>query len=473
MWNKYYCVSTIDDALKILAENPGKAKLIAGGTDVVLELEKEIHPQIEILVDISRVESLDHIILEDDDVVHLGAMTTHNHCVNSKIIQNFAPLLAEACYSVGSPQIRNRGTVVGNLVTASPANDTISPLMALDAVLTVRSIDGERLVPLREFYSGVRKTVLRPGEIVTDVAFRAMRKEEKGTFIKYALRKAQAISLVNAAIILNMDGNRVSNCSIALGAVAPVIIASEKAQSFLIGKILNKENIQQASDLVTQDISPISDIRSSADYRDKIASIIVKRGLEKLASDDSRDNSVPINPVVLWGKTTPNHKKLDVTKFFTTDSSEIRTKINGKEYRFQSGQQKSLLHLLRDEAGLAGTKEGCGEGECGACTVYLDGVAVMSCLVPAPRADGAEITTIEGITNGEKLHPVQKAFIDEGAVQCGYCTPGFIMSAVKLFEEYSNPDIDQIKMAITGNLCRCTGYYKIVKAIESVAERTG
>lgn len=473
MWNKYYCVSTIEDALKILADNPGKAKLIAGGTDVVLELEKGIHPKNEILVDISRVDSLDHIILEDEEVIHLGAMTTHNHCVNSTLIQNFAPLLAEACYSVGSPQIRNRGTVVGNLVTASPANDTISPLMALDAVLTVQSIDGERLIPLRDFYTGVRKSVLRPGEIVTDVAFRALSKNEKGTFTKYALRKAQAISLVNAAVILRIDDDKVTKCSITLGAVTPVIIHSEKAESFLIGKVLSKDNIKEASELVKQDISPISDIRSSADFRDRIASIIVKRGLEKLASDDSQDNSFPKNPVVLWGKTTPNNKKLDVTKAIEAENTEIHTKINGKEYRFQSGQQKSLLHLLRDEAGLAGTKEGCGEGECGACTVYLDGVAVMSCIVPAPRADGAEITTIEGITDGDKLHPVQEAFIAEGAVQCGYCTPGFIMSAVKLFEEKKNPDIDQIKMAITGNLCRCTGYYKIVKAIESVAERTG
>ncbi len=144
--------------------------------------------------------------------------------------------------------------------------------------------------------------------------------------------------------------------------------------------------------------------------------------------------------------------------------------INGRyEERDVSANQR-LLDLIRDDLQLTGTKEGCGEGECGACTVLVDGEAVASCLVLAPQVDGKEILTVEGLTQGGELHLVQRAFVEKGAVQCGFCTPGFIMSTYALLSKNSDPSDEEIMLALEGNLCRCTGYAKILEAVHYAVE---
>jgi aerobic-type carbon monoxide dehydrogenase small subunit (CoxS/CutS family) len=145
--------------------------------------------------------------------------------------------------------------------------------------------------------------------------------------------------------------------------------------------------------------------------------------------------------------------------------------VNDKSVEVQIAPDELLVDVLRDRLGLTGTKVGCNEGECGACTVIMEGKAVLSCLIPAMRAQGKHITTIEGLSDGDSLHPLQQAFVEHGAVQCGYCIPGFIMSAKALLDQNPHPTRDEIKEAVAGNLCRCTGYVKILEAIESVAKQ--
>ena len=147
---------------------------------------------------------------------------------------------------------------------------------------------------------------------------------------------------------------------------------------------------------------------------------------------------------------------------------EIVLKVNGIDYRLSIETRRTLLEVLRENLGLTGTKKSCNEGNCGACTVLIDGRPVASCLVLAMDAQGKEILTIEGLSEGEKLHPIQEAFLKHGAIQCGFCTSGMILSAKACMDENPSPSMEEIRETISGNLCRCTGYVKIVEAIQSV-----
>jgi carbon-monoxide dehydrogenase small subunit len=149
---------------------------------------------------------------------------------------------------------------------------------------------------------------------------------------------------------------------------------------------------------------------------------------------------------------------------------EITLKVNSNSYNMTVDTRMTLLEVIRDKIGLTGTKEGCSVGECGTCTVLMDGKPIYSCLMLAVDAEGKEILTIEGLADFEGLHPIQKSFIDHGAVQCGFCTPGMILTAKALLDENPNPTEEEIKKAISGNLCRCTGYSKIIEAIKVLSE---
>jgi len=332
-------------------------------------------------------------------------------------------------------------------------------------------VRGERALPFYEFYKSVRKTAMADDEMLTDISFPAMNDEERGTFIKLGLRRAQAISVVNAAVILELHRDAIVKARLAYGSVAPTIVRAPEVERYLIGKSLTDEVIQRASELARSAASPIDDVRGPADYRVEMMNVTTMRALRQIRDGTERAD-YPDRPTLLWGKTNghfPTWPEPQLITHTENGSETIETTVNGKRHSIRGANDKTLLRMLREDVGLIGTKEGCAEGECGACTVCLDGIAVMACMVAAPRAHGANITTIEGLAHDGQLHPVQDAFVKYNAVQCGYCTPGFVMAGASLLDENPQPTNYQIQQSISGNLCRCTGYYNIVAAIHEAA----
>ncbi len=281
---EYLRPETISELKKDLS-NPG-AKVLAGGTDIVPKMRQGVFSA-PILVDTSRVGSLDFIEDQGKEVV-IGTLTTHQKLTDSPLIQNVNPALTAAAESVGCIQTRCRGTLGGNIANASPAADTIPPLIIYDADLLLQSLEGERILPLENFLRGPGETALKPGEFIHSVSFSPLSGTWGSVFIKIGKRSGMAISVVNgsAAVVLDDDG-MITDARIALGAVAPTVIRCRETEKSLIGKEPSPELFKNASEICREEITPITDIRSTEEYRIHSALVITRRVLEQ-AVDQAR-----------------------------------------------------------------------------------------------------------------------------------------------------------------------------------------
>lgn len=464
LYQAYEAPTSFEEALRLKKDLGSKARICAGGTDLLLELER--NPQSDLtLLDLTRIPGLAEITSGANGSFKVGPLVTHNQCVAHPGLRERAFPLVRACWEVGSPPLRNRATVVGNLVSASPANDTIVPLSLLGTEITVESLSrGERILPLDEFIVGYRATALAPDELVKSFTLRGLQDGERGIFIKLGLRHAQAISVVSVAVVMaTEDGSAdfpLTGLRISMGAVDATIVRAHSAEAFGIGHLLDEGTISQIGVLAAKESSPRDDVRGHADYRSAMVSTLVQRALHTLAAGAEREGWSD-QQVMLWGQSAGTYPSAG-----TELQSPLRAKVNGESVPLAPG--KILLHSLR-EAGCHEVKEGCAEGECGSCTVFLDDKAVLSCLIPAERAAGCDLQTAAGIPADKQLSNLQQAFVDCGGVQCGYCIPGFIMSGTKLLQEISQPTLAQVQEAYMGNLCRCTGYAKILDATLAAA----
>lgn len=477
--------ASLERALALLGEHGDRARVVAGGTDLLVELDRGARPGVDVLIDLGRIPGLAEIVATDD-AIHLGPGVTHNQIVANPLGSTDLTPLAQACLEVGSPQLRNRATVVGNVVTASPANDTISALLALGASIELGSLAGVRAMPLDEFFTGFRSTALQQGELVTGLQVPRLRPDQRGIFVKLGLRKAQAISVVHLALVVTFKddpsddpggpGPVVADVRCAIGSVAPTVMLVPSLADVLVGRPLDDAAVTQAAAVAVEAVAPIDDLRATADYRNDLVATMTSRALTALAQGRHRATWPP-EPPLLWGRGFDGRFPAGIGSAVDAsigDDDEIAVTVNGSAVVADGSASANLLDWLRDRAGAKGVKEGCAEGECGACTVVLDGAAVMSCLVPAARANGADVTTVEGLAAADgTLNPVQEAFVTCGAVQCGFCTPGLVMAATSLLEEYPTPTDDQVAAGLAGNLCRCTGYSSIRQAITRAADQTG
>ncbi len=275
----YLSASNTEDALSLLSGFGENAKIIAGGTDILVRLKDNVIKE-DTLIDISGVRELKGIY-EDKDIIHILPLTTHTDIIESPVICKHLPILRDAVKSIGSPQIRNRGTIGGNIANASPAGDSIPALYVLSAYVRVKSREKERMVSINEFYKGPGQTVLDSNEMIVDIVIPHMKEQEIGFFRKVGQRNAISIAIANVAVKLEVSGeNRFSNASVAFGALAPTVLRAKLIENALLNEVCDSpEKLLYISKLSEREVSPITDIRGSASYRIEMSTNILYEGL--------------------------------------------------------------------------------------------------------------------------------------------------------------------------------------------------
>ncbi len=273
----FFQPQSTDAAIAELVAYGPNVKILAGGTDAVVDL-KHTPDSLGLVVDISRLDDLKGISLTDAGL-RIGAGVTHTDIVTNLLIAEHAPALVDAARTIGAVQTRNLGTLGGNLVTCMPAMDSGPTLIALEAEVTIVGCSGKRTIPLGEFFIGYRKTVLAKDELLLEIVIPKLNLGKPASFIKFGLRKGQALALVNAASALWVENGRFKDARISLGAVAPVVIRAPKAEAVLEGQAISKERIDEATKAAVTEANPIDDFRASRKYRSNLIEVGVRRTL--------------------------------------------------------------------------------------------------------------------------------------------------------------------------------------------------
>lgn len=431
---KYVKAGSVGDALRYMEEG---YKLLAGGQSLSTLLKLGF--TYEGLVDIFELDELRYVRVGERLVI--GALVVHNDVAMHRAVVEHAPALAKAAWHIADLQVRNRGTIGGSLAHADPAANYIPVLVALGAEVVVREKDAVKRMTVESYVKGPYET---EKGLVVEVSVPRWSRQAVAVFKK---RGAAYPSLVVAAAAEDKDGT-VAKSRLAVGGLytRPVAAAG----------VLDGLSLEELPGLVSRIVSelpegePYDDLHMSYEDKKKVLPQLLSKVLKELAESSA------------WS--LPTFDRLTTWR----GGGGFTTWINGVEVPVDAEPRKLLVDFLR-ERGAKEVKRGCDEGRCGACTVLMDGRAVKSCTIFAPQALGHRIETVRALQRGGELHPVQRAFLEEFASQCGYCTHGFIMTVVDYLSV--DPEVrDKVLRLSVKNICRCTGYVNIIRAIKKAGK---
>jgi carbon-monoxide dehydrogenase medium subunit len=458
-------------AVSLLAQHGDRAQLLAGGTNLLVQMKMEqLAPAC--VINVGHLPEMNGVT-PGDGGLRLGALTKIRALHNAPEVQIKYTALAEACAAFGSTQIQMMGTLGGNLCNGSPASDSVPALMALDAQLHLVGPAGKRVVSVEDFLLGPGWTALQDGEILVAVQLPRPKAGTGSAFIKIS-RVAADLAKASVAAVVVREGERVVECRLSFGSVGPTVVRARRAEAVLAGNPFSAELALEAGQVSAEEISPIDDVRSTAWYRREIVKALTHDVLQtawKRAGEEGNKRTRRQGDKETGKRSVPEHGTRQATEgcplhLGPTDRHLIHLTVNGVRHELPVAPNELLLNVLRERLGLTGTKYGCGVGECGACTVHIDGVPALACLTLAVAVDGSEVLTIEGLASpGGELDPLQEAFIEQNAFQCGYCTPGMLMMTRSLLSNIPSPTEDDVRDYLKGNRCRCTGFASIVRAV--------
>ena len=452
----YRIPTSLDEALTLLADE--SATVVAGAT----VRPYKVTSRIKTLVDISRCGLWVLAVVED--AARIGATTVVADLAARADLDGFGSgMLREAAIAVAPMSVRNQVTVGGNIAGYMTWSDLPIALMALDARVHTAKAGGDgRTLTMEELFAQHPRRVLQAGELIVGVEVPRPAAGSGGAFLKEAVTETDT-ALVDVGVLLQVEDGVCTAARIVVGAFQPRPGHAAEAEAALVGQTLTEELCAEAGQAAADHAKVGRDMRVSQDYRRRLLAVIVKRAIHT-AWQRATGSETYSAPRRLVPPPWPDQPPSDALA-----QGVISLTVDGRKRRFHARPADRLLDVLRN-GGVIAPKEGCDTGYCGACTLLVNGRLLNTCLVLACYADGAEVVTAAGLGTPLAPHPIQRTFVEEGAVQCGFCTPSMVVTTKALLDQIPDATDEEIRETFDGILCRCTGYVKPLAAIRASSD---